>query len=275
MSAFMGMPFIKFAIFLVLLLLASATHSASPLQLHVAQGKDSPGKTLTMCIDHYPPLQVVLEDGQATGENVEIARQFTNNLGYGLRFTTDIPFKRCLQWMKDGLVDIMAGLLESEERRRDYHMFLYDDYTVKTFFVRENTIGINSFADLEGLNIAVVRGSRQFQEFDNAPDSFFNRVYVNTLPAAFGMLARGRVDAVVCTDYYGDNVIKSHPSFIGKLVRTQYSVINGTKVFIAVSRQSKLNLDITAFEQMAQQMYDSGTFKQIVREFQANNPQYY
>lgn len=231
--------------------------------------------TLTMCIDHYPPLQVVLEDGKATGENVEIGRAFLERLGYDIKFTTDIPFKRCLQWLKEGVVDLMVGLLDSEDRQRDYHMFLYDDYTVKGFFVNNAGLEIKAFEDLAGLNIAVVRGSRQFQEFDNAAEGYFNKVYVNTLPAAFGMLSRGRVDAVVCTDYYGENVIKSHPDFESKIRQAEYEVVNGTKVFIALSRKSKHANNLSNFESLADQMFHAGEFKKMIDDFKTNNPQYY
>ncbi|MCC2606342.1 substrate-binding periplasmic protein [Planctobacterium marinum] len=231
--------------------------------------------TLSLCIDHYPPLQIVLENGLATGENVEVARQFAQNLGYQLTFTTDIPFKRCLQWLEDGEVDLMIGLLDSAQRQQNYHMFLYDDHTIKRFFIRNEAEDILDFSDLAGLNIAVVRGARQFDLFDNAPGGYFNRVAVNTLPAAFGMLAKGRVDAVVCTDYYGTNIVKSHPEFTDSIKQASYQVINGTKVYIALSRQSEFAFDAQRMNQKAIEMYLSGEFEQLMQTFQRHNPQWY
>jgi ABC-type amino acid transport substrate-binding protein len=152
---------------------------------------------------------VVLEDGQATGLNVELTRAFFNRLGYQLRFTTNIPFRRCLQWLKEGEIDVMAGSLGSEDRHRDFHMSLYDGHTVKTFFTQKNGPKINCFADLRGMNIVVVRGSKQFEQFGN----MFTKTIVNSLVAAFGMLSKGRVDAVVSTADYGDNIIKNKPDY--------------------------------------------------------------
>lgn len=231
--------------------------------------------TLTMCIDHYPPLQVVLGDGKATGQNVEVTRAFFRELGYELTFTADIPFRRCLQWMRDGEVDLMSGLLSSSERHDDFHMFLYDDHTVKTFFVNKDTVKINRFEDLEGLNIAVVRGSRQFEAFDNAPKDMFNKTHVNTLNAAFGMLEKGRVDAVVCTDYYGDNVIKNHPRLRGRLEKSAYEEINGTKVYIALSKKSRFAHEAQRFNNLAVEMYLSGEFREIMKAWQEDYSEYY
>lgn len=228
-----------------------------------------------MCIDHYPPLQVVLPEGKATGENVEVAREFVNRLGYELNFTADTPFKRCLQWLKEGLVDVMAGLLHSPQRELDYHLFLYDDHTVKRFFVRKNYINIHRFSDLEGLVIGVVRGSRQFEQFDKAPEDMFTKVYVNTLSAAFGMLAKERVDTVVSTDYYGFTIINSHPEYRQKIMAADYTVTDGTKAYIAVSRKSQLVEDIERFKTLAQKMHQSGEFSELMKNFQQQHHEYY
>lgn len=244
-----------------------------PLSLTAQESPETP--PLTMCIDHYPPLQIVLEDGEATGENVEIARQFMHRLGYHLTFTADIPFKRCLQWLQEGEVDLMVGLLDSPQRQKNYHMFLYDDHTVKTFFIRKDAPDIIDFTDLAGLDIAVVRGARQFEEFDRAPADYFNRILVNTLPAAFGMLEKGRVDAVVCTDYYGSNIVKGHPEFRKKIQQASYEVINGTKVYIALSRKSKYAFDAQRMNQKAIEMYLSGEFEQMMKTLRRDNPHWY
>lgn len=239
-----------------------------------AQSSDN-DDTLTMCIDHYPPLQMVLPNGKATGENVEVARNFFAQLGLKLKFTSDTPFKRCLQWLKDGLVDVMVGLLDSEQRQLDYHMYLYDDVTVKSFFVRKNYITLRRFEDLRDLSVAVVRGSRQFRQFDQAPEDMFTRVYVGNLSAAFGMLEKGRVDAVVCTDYYGENVMKSHPDYMQSIVKAEYSVVDGTKNYIAVSRKSVFSKYHNELQSLAEKMHATGAFKEQVSMFQSNHPELY
>ncbi|BDX07878.1 hypothetical protein MACH26_33990 [Planctobacterium marinum] len=227
--------------------------------------------TLTMCIDHYPPLQVVLPNGAATGANVEVTRQFMQHLGYKLDFTADTPFKRCLQLLKEGEVDLMAGLLDSEQRQQDYHMFLYDDHTVKAFFINNNVDDITHFSDLAGLNIGVVQGTRQFEQFDEADSTFFTRTYTDSLPIAFEMLAKGEVDAVVSTDYYGKNILARHPEYRETIRQSSYKVIDGTKVYIALSRQSEYAVDASRMNQKAIEMFLSGEFETLTIEFQKNH----
>jgi len=230
---------------------------------------------LIMCVDNYPPLQVILADGEATGENVEVAKAFIKRLGMQVTFTGDTPFKRCIHWLKIGNVDLMVGLLDSELRQKDFHMYLYDDMTVKAFFTHKNGPKIKSFKDLKGLDIALLRGVQQSKEFDQAPSGYFNKVEVGSLLAAFSMLEKGRIDAVVCTDYYGDAILKRTTAFAQTLVKSSYTMQQDTQVFIAVSKRSKVAVYHQKLEQLAKEMYDSNEFMKIILDFQYNYPQYY
>jgi polar amino acid transport system substrate-binding protein len=234
----------------------------------------SPQQTLTMCIDHYPPLQVI-ENKNATGENVEVVKRLVKKLGMKLTFTANTPFKRCLEYLKQGQVDLMSGLLSSDQRRQYAHLFLYDDLTVKSLFIHKDSHPITEFAQLKGLNIGILRGVKQFTQFDTAPAGMFNKVEVNTLPAAFGMLAKKRLDVVITTDNYGMKILNKSQSINANVVKTQYQETNGTQVYIALSKKSKHVDKVRQFQNTARQMLLDGEFVDIIVEFQTNHPQYY
>lgn len=229
--------------------------------------------SLLMCVDNYPPLQIINKD-KVTGENVEVTKALANKLEIPIAFTIDTPFKRCIQQLKSGQIDIMAGVLSSPDRREFAHLMLYDDLTSKTFFINKNQPQINTFSDLKGLNIGMLRGVQHFKEFDNAPKGDFNKVEVSSLSAAFGMLAKGRVDAVVSTDYYGHNVIKRNPE-LNHIIQTNYKVNTGTQVYIALSKKSPYSAQHKRFEQAVHDMFVSGEFAKIIVEFQTHHPEYY
>jgi polar amino acid transport system substrate-binding protein len=230
---------------------------------------------LTMCIDHYPPLQVILADGQATGENVEVAKAFIQRIGIELAFTENTPFKRCIELLKVGRVDIMVGILDSIQRQTDFHMYLYDDMTVKAFFTRKHGPQISSFSDLKGLNIALLRGVQQSKRFDQAPRNLFNKIEVNSLLAAFSMLEVGRVDAVVCTDYYGEHILNRSTNLSSVIVKSTYTMSKDTPVFIALSKRSKFANYHKKFKKLAKEMFESDEFTKIIFDFKYNHPQYY
>lgn len=230
--------------------------------------------TLLLCVDHYPPLQIILPNGQVTGENVEIAKAFAKAANYKLEFTPNTPFKRCLQWLKQGKVDMMVGLLDSPERQASLKMFLYDKETVKTVFQAKATTDITSLNTLKGKRIGLVRGVKQFEAFDNRKEQDFELVYVNNLESAFGMLAKQRVDAVVCTDYYGHNILRQNPEFRSQIRQASFKATQGTEVYIGISKLANVK-NINRFEQVASDMLQSKQFRHIMDEFKRTHPQYY
>ncbi len=230
---------------------------------------------MIMCVDHYPPLQVIKPDQSVTGENVELTKEFVERMGLQLTFTDNTPFKRCLHLLKYGLVDIMAGLTDSSERREKFHMLLFDKSMLKAFFIRKGSHALDSFADLAGLSIASLRGARHFKKFDEANESYFAKVEVNTLESAFRMLARERVDAVITTDYYGDYLLKHNKELSDKIIKAKYAYSDKTHTYIAISKKSHFAKQIIQFEQVSKEMFDSGKFKQLIFEFRKKHPQYY
>lgn len=230
---------------------------------------------IKMCIDHYPPLQVILPDHIVTGENVELTKKFVERMGLQLTFTENTPFKRCLHLLKHGLVDIMAGLTDSDERRQQFHMLLFDESMLKTFFIHKGSNAIDSFADLAGLSIATLRGAKHFKEFDYANDNYFAKVEVNTLESAFRMLARKRIDAVISTDYYGDYLLEHNKELSDKIIKAKFAYTDKTHTYIAISKKSPFAKKIIQFEHVAKEMFDSGKFKQLIFEFRKSHPQYY
>jgi len=230
---------------------------------------------MTLCIDHYPPLQIIQEGNTATGENVEVARFFAAKLGYELTYTNNVPFGQCLLQLKKGEVDLMIGLLGSAQRHRDYHMFLYDAYTVKAVFINHRRPDLKSFSDLKGKNIAIVQNAQQFAQFDNAGPDVLKKTTTKDLKSAFELLAGNKVDAVICTDYYGRNMLKRHPHIRQKVAQASYEVVNGTKVYIALSKLSKYAAKAKAFQQRAVELYLSGEFNQVMDNWRKANPEYY
>jgi len=233
-------------------------------------------KSPVMCIDHYPPLQVILNNGEATGENVEVGKALVKKLDMDLKFTPDTPFSRCLLWLDQGKVDIMVGVLGSAQRHKNFHMLLYDDMTSKVFFIRAGSPELNTYDDLKGLKIGVSRGTKQFEKFnDGILNGHFTKVEVGDLSAAFGMLAKGRLDAVVCTDYYGIKIINENTYYGLNIQQTHYKVTSGTKTYIAISKQSELTKHIKKLREVAKKMFETRQFNEIIQTFKNEWPEFY
>lgn len=230
--------------------------------------------SVTMCIDHYPPMQVIGPNGEITGENIEVTKALFARLGVALRFTGDTPLKRCLMMLESGLVDVMAGLLDSPERRQTLFMFLYSDSIEKSIYVRKGSRVISKFSDLESLTIGIMRGAKQFRLLDQAPSGFFKVEEVSTLEQAFKMLVRERVDAVSATNYSADLVI-SELGFSQIIEKAPFQVVDSSPTYISISKKSPLSNDIDRLTLVVDEMYESGEFLRILSDFRKNNPQLY
>ena len=154
-----------------------------------------------MCVSHFPPYQIVKPNQAPIGENIAATSYLFNKLGYEIQYTKDNSIWRCLGMLKAGKVDVMSGLLDAPERREFAHLLVYGSLSKKSLYVNQNGPTITKFADLKGLKIAVLKGIKQFEKFDNAPDDYFEKVYVNDMAAAFRVLAAGKVDVVISTEF--------------------------------------------------------------------------
>lgn len=242
------------------------------LALHVNAGNRA---QMILCVDHFPPLQIIREDGSVTGENVVVVEALITKLGYSLAFTEDTPFSRCLNQLYSGTVDLMSGLLWSEERDSNAHLFLFDGEFNKAFFVRKGGPDIRSFADLQGLRVGSLRGVRQFKEFDEASADFFDKVGVGSIDAGLRMLAAGRLDVMVCSEFYCRPALQASPQLLDKLIQSDYLHQQNTETYIGLSRRSPHEPMASELEMAARAMFDSGEFLRIIQQFQRKHSEYY
>lgn len=230
-------------------------------------------KSLTMCVSHFPPYQVVLPGQMPIGENIAATTYFFNKLGFKINFTEDNSIWRCLGMLKAGKVDIMSGLLDAPERRDFAHLLAYSSLNKKSFYINQNGPNISSFADLKGLKVGVLKGIKQFEQFDNAPDGYFEKVYVNDMSAAFRVLAAGKVDVFISTDF---NDLESYQSSNNQeFKKITVNLNDASLLFIGLSKKSASAHLVKEFTQLSQKLYTSGEFQQVINDFKIKHPEHY
>jgi len=232
-------------------------------------------KALTMCVSHYPPYQVVLANQAPIGENIAVTTSFVNQLGFAIRFTKNNSFWRCLAMLKAGKVDLMSGLLDAPERRDFAHLFAYSTLNDKKFYVNRKDLNISTFSDLKGLRVAVLRGVKQFKEFDDAPEEYLKKVYVTDLDAAFRVLAAGKVDVVMSTDYLELENFKNQVQNTLEIKEFTLDLGNSSLLFTALSKKSKVAHLAPKFAELSKKLNKKGEFRKIINTFKKEYPQYY
>jgi len=149
----------------------------------------------------YPPF--------ATGDTPETADGFTVELwkviahDAGLKYTLRVkPFHQLLKEFKDGKIDVLINLAQSDERRK-FADFTASHVTVHGgIFVRNGTRGINSEQDLTGKSVIVVNADIA-DEYGATQGWGKDAVRVATATEGMLLLASGRHDAMFVNKLLG------------------------------------------------------------------------
>ena len=156
----------------------------------------------------YPPFATGMNDATASGFTVDLWKAVATELGlsYTLRV---LPFHQLLQELKDGKIDVVLNLAQSDERRQ------FADFTVPhaivhgAIFVRKGETRIRSEDDFSGKSIIVMNG-------DVAHDYAVSKgwaqqlVPVETAAEGFHLLASGQHDALLLSKLVGMQTLQAH-----------------------------------------------------------------
>jgi len=218
-----------------------------------------------VCLDHFPPRQVLISGEPPRGQNVEIAKALGKLAGFTPLFSENVSFKRCLTHMREGTADLMIGLVETSTRSRYMAFVPYMKESKKRFFsLSSNNIDINNLSDLDGLHIAVVEGF-SYTEKIKVLLTKTEFTEVSTLKKAFSLAARQKVDAVFASEYVDielDASVVNAPVFVA----SSYALHAKFDANIAVSKKSAAVKHISKLSHAAEQLNERGIIDAIINQ---------
>lgn len=227
---------------------------------------------LTSLIGPLPPL--IARDTLVTsvskenrnGIDTEILNAITKKLMAKLVIQED-PFKRRLYLMKNGTIDLMAGLLKRPEREEYIHFVQppYKERSDTVFFVpRGRSSLIQTYKDLYSLKIGTTLGSKYFHQFDG--DIRLNKEPVPGVMTNFKKLLLGRLDTVIVPE--GSGIDQIHKMGIAnKIKMAQYRFSKKKEVYIGISKESRLMDEIDEIESVIRQMIEDKEIKKIIIDY--------
>ena len=111
-------------------------------------------------------LSTAVANENRNGLDSQILKAIANRLNAKL-FILDAPFKRRLYLIKDGTIDLMAGLLK-RPAREEYIHFIHPPYKNRSdtvFFIpKGKSTLIHTYGDLYPLRIGTTLGSKYFHK---------------------------------------------------------------------------------------------------------------
>lgn len=197
------------------------------------------------------------------GLDAEILNAIAKKLKIKL-ITQYAPFNRRLYMMKDGTIDLMAGLLKRPEREEYIHFVQppYKERSDTIFFVPKGKSSlIKTYEDLHALKIGTTLGSKYFHQFDE--DKKLTKEPVSKVMSNFKKLLLGRLDTVIYPE--GAGIEKIHQMGIAdKIEIAHYRFSKRKQVYIGISKKSHIMDDIVKIESVIHQMIEKGKIKKII-----------
>ncbi len=184
------------------LLLPVAGRAQAPAPAPVMAAVAPPARVLVVgSEEEFPPFSTGTSDATAGGFTVElwqaVARE--RQLRYALRVG---PFNQILDEFRQGKIDVLINLAQSEQRRR-YADFTVPHVTVEgAIFVRMGDAAIRAEADLAHKSVIVLKADLA-HDYAVARGWASQLVVADTAADCFRMLASGQHDAVLISKLVG------------------------------------------------------------------------
>lgn len=242
---------------------------ALTVSLLAALASSSAAETLIVGGSSLPPWNTNA-NGQPEGADVEIIKALAASLGLDVEFRFE-PFKRLLENMKSGEIDMMAGLLRRPDRE-EYIYFIDPPYKTKSnkafFVLKGKEDSISSYADLAGKTIGIRTETIYFEPFDS--DASILKEAVPDNDSNIRKLLAGRIDAFLITDATGDYYVAKEGAQ-DKIVKARYMYNENNPVFMGFSKKSKLIDKKDAIVSALSQMINNGEVDKIIRNYFSSN----
>jgi ABC-type amino acid transport substrate-binding protein len=208
----------------------------------------TPAATLQWCLDNFPHRHFYPEDAEPYGPTVELMQELAKRADFTLTFSTNTPFPRCLQNMKQGKSDLMTSLNYSPARAEFMYLLPYDKAKVEVLYQRKGAAAVRSWAELANQQLGLVRGY-VYNAALLEKLTVQHQVEVSSLDIGFAMLLTGRIDALIAPAQQALNVIASNPRYKQQFqpAELQFQPAKDRFVYLGLSKK-------TVSEQQKQQL---------------------
>ncbi|WP_394205692.1 substrate-binding periplasmic protein [Shewanella waksmanii] len=227
---------------------------------------------LRLCVDHYPPFQIV-QGEHVSGENLVAARLFATLIEHRLEIVKSPNFARCLRMLETGDVDLIAGLIQQPQRMTYAHFLPYRPDSAYRFISDLTVADIYQYDALQGHTIGVSRDTYYFERFDQ--DQQLRKIVVNSAEIAMNMLLRGRFELLIVPEITIASLQKRFPQFEQRLKIHPYQFQEQRVIYFGVSRKHQLQIDDAKLKAVIDSAYQQQLFIHEIARFVEQNVDWY
>jgi len=155
-------------------------------------------------LEQNPPLSFVDSQGKASGLLVELLDYVAAKEGWQIAYLPD-TLDRCLEKLETGEIDLMVTIALTKERSERYDFNLVSVIANWGQLYTGKGLTVQSYFDMDGKRIAVVKGDSHQQAFRSMLDKFGIKAQylpVDNFDQVFSALEEKRADAGVVGRFY-------------------------------------------------------------------------
>ena len=212
------------------------------------------------------------KDGKLTGIGFELFNRLLSSFKIPIKKTQPYPWRRTLNYSKNGDIDIIIGVRKTVERML-YLDFIEPAFTSTAhtiFFRKDKKSHIKSKADLTRFYGGVTLGMVLNDEFSLFISEHLQIDQVATVEQNFLKLITGRIDYFIAPLLSTINTVQTHyPEQLQELAFLS-DPISVTNEYIAISKLSHCNAIKTSLSQLLQDVKTNGTFDHWLGDSMAN-----
>jgi len=214
---------------------------------------------MVACIDDYPPYQYL--DSPPHGIHVTALTKLAQTFNKKIQFFESPNFARCVRLLKNGDVDVIAGLNKNKKREK---FAFYAPYRIEEdhVVISKKASDISDYQSLQGKIIGVPRGTTYFRKFND--DTSLNKIPIQSIIIGIELILRNRIDVIITSRFVAnlliDDITKAH-------LKATVIERNDNKDKITYFGFSKLNkLDLLQHEiiDRTTQAFEQGSFSDEV-----------
>jgi len=219
----------------------------------------SVGKDLVACIDENPPYQYL--SPSPYGINIERLKILAKTLNKRLKFFEAPNLARCLVMLKNGQVDVIAGLNKNSEREK---FAFYAPYKIEEELVLISGIKFDviNYQSLQGKIIGVPRGTTYFEKFDK--DKSLSKVPIQSVKIGVELLLKNRIDIILTTKPVATLLLNKSKYTQLKALAFDFPTLDKQSYF-GFSKKNKLKLTKEEIVSKTTKAFNGGRFKAVYK----------
>ena len=221
------------------------------------------GKLTVSTNAQFPPYEMVADNGEFEGIDIEVAQAIADKMGLEL-VVDDMDFDGALLAAQNGKSDmVMAGVTITDERKAAMDFTNTYANGVQVVIVKEGS-DIATIEDLDGKMIGTQRGTTGYIYCSDTPENGgYGEDHVTPFDdgaTAVQALINGQVDCVVIDNAPAQEYVKANPGL--KILETEFA---NEDYAIGVAKGNTALLD--AINQVLKELTEDGTIQKIIDKY--------